>query len=66
MEDLLLERSPKFWEMIARARKGKAVSIETLQGELKGPGKPARQARTRTGKTAKAGSGGRPATRRTV
>ena len=31
MEDLLLERSEKFWTMIARARAGKAVSLATVR-----------------------------------
>ena len=34
IEDLLLERSEKFWEMIARARQGKSVAIETLRKQL--------------------------------
>jgi len=34
MEDLLLERSEKFWTMIARARAGKAVSLETVRRRL--------------------------------
>ena len=34
LEDLLLERSERFWEMIARARRGKSVAIETLRKEL--------------------------------
>ena len=34
LEDLLLERSPRFWEMIARARRGKAVSLEAVTREL--------------------------------
>jgi prevent-host-death family protein len=34
LEDFLLERSPKFWEMIARARKGKSVSLESVRGRL--------------------------------
>lgn len=34
VEDLLLERSEKFWTMIARARAGKAVSLETARRRL--------------------------------
>lgn len=37
LEDLLLERSPKFWEMIARAREGKSVSLATVRRRLTGP-----------------------------
>lgn len=35
LEDYLLERSEKFWKMIARARKGKSVSIESVKRQLK-------------------------------
>ncbi len=35
LEDLILERSDKFWEMIARARKGKAVSLEAVRRRLR-------------------------------
>jgi hypothetical protein len=34
IEDLLLERSDRFWAMIARARRGKPVSIETLRKQV--------------------------------
>lgn len=34
MEDLLLERSQKFWTMIARARAGKAVSLSSVRRQL--------------------------------
>ena len=34
IEDLLLERSDAFWEMIARARKGRAISIESVRKSL--------------------------------
>jgi antitoxin (DNA-binding transcriptional repressor) of toxin-antitoxin stability system len=34
LEDYLLERSPKFWAMIRRARRGKSVSIEQVRKEL--------------------------------
>ena len=36
IEDLLLERSERFWEMIARARHGKPIAIETLRMEVEG------------------------------
>ena len=43
IEDLLLERSERFWAMIARARRGKPIAIETLRKEItgrrKGPGR---------------------------
>lgn len=35
LEDFLLERSDKFWEMIGRARKGKAVSIDAARRGLR-------------------------------
>ena len=38
VEDLLLERSPRFWEMIARARRGKPIAIETLRKQVQGRG----------------------------
>jgi prevent-host-death family protein len=34
LEDYLLERSPKFWAMIRRARRGKGVSIEGVRKRL--------------------------------
>jgi len=34
IEDLLLERSDRFWEMIARARRGKPIAIEALRGQV--------------------------------
>ena len=34
LEDYLLERSPKFWAMIRRARRGKSVSLEHVRKEL--------------------------------
>jgi prevent-host-death family protein len=34
LEDYLLERSPKFWAMIRRARKGKSVSLQQVRKEL--------------------------------
>ena len=46
IEDLLLERSERFWDMIARARRGKPIAIETLRKEVAGrrpaPGRTAR------------------------
>jgi prevent-host-death family protein len=56
IEDLLLERSERFWEMIARARRGKPIAIEALRRQVapprKGRGKPSGQrvrARKRNG-----------------
>lgn len=37
IEDLLLERSELFWEMIARARKGRPVSLESFRNRLGAP-----------------------------
>ena len=34
IEDLLLERSGRFWDMIARAREGKPIAIETLRKQI--------------------------------
>lgn len=34
LEDYLLERSPKFWAMIRRARRGKSVSLARVRREL--------------------------------
>ncbi|HXW23763.1 MAG TPA: type II toxin-antitoxin system Phd/YefM family antitoxin [Xanthobacteraceae bacterium] len=52
LEDLLLERSERFWAMIRRARRGKPVAIETLRKQVTGrrppPGRTAR-ARPRRG-----------------
>ena len=36
IEDLLLERSERFWEMIARARRGKPIAIEDLRRQIEG------------------------------
>ena len=36
IEDLLLERSERFWAMIARARRGKSIAIETLRKQVNG------------------------------
>lgn len=35
MEDYLLERSPKFWAMIRRARRGKSVNLAQVRKELR-------------------------------
>mgnify|MGYP001588511376 CR=1 FL=1 len=34
LEDYLLEHSEKFWRMIARARKGKSVSLDAVRRNL--------------------------------
>jgi prevent-host-death family protein len=34
IEDLLLERSERFWAMIDRARRGKPIAIETLRKQV--------------------------------
>jgi prevent-host-death family protein len=34
IEDLLLERSKRFWAMIARARRGKPIAIEALRKQV--------------------------------
>jgi prevent-host-death family protein len=34
LEDYLLERSPKFWAMIRRARRGKSVALNQVRKEL--------------------------------
>jgi len=34
LEDYLLERSPKFWAMIRRARRGKSVGLEQVRKQL--------------------------------
>jgi prevent-host-death family protein len=36
IEDLLLERSERFWAMIARARRGKPIAIESLRKQVTG------------------------------
>ena len=36
VEDLLLERSERFWAMIAQARRGKPVAIEALRKKVGG------------------------------
>lgn len=35
LEDYLLERSEKFWDMISRARREKSISLENVKKELK-------------------------------
>lgn len=39
IEDLLLERSQRFWEMIGRARRGKPIAIDTLRRQIGRPGR---------------------------
>jgi prevent-host-death family protein len=39
IEDLLLEHSGKFWDMIARARQGKPIAIETLRRRIEPRGR---------------------------
>ncbi len=34
IEDLLLERSERFWDMIARARQGRPIGIDTLRRQV--------------------------------
>jgi prevent-host-death family protein len=36
LEDLLLERSERFWAMIRRARRGKPIAIEALRKQITG------------------------------
>jgi prevent-host-death family protein len=36
VEDLLLERSERFWAMIDRARRGKPIAIEALRSQITG------------------------------
>jgi prevent-host-death family protein len=36
VEDLLLERSERFWAMIDRARHGKPIAIEALRSQITG------------------------------
>jgi len=44
LEDLLLERSEAFWKMIARARKGKSLSMDEVRKKLRiGTGKKTRR-----------------------
>jgi hypothetical protein len=50
LEDLLLERSERFWAMIARARQGKAVSLDRAVAKIglrKGTRAPGRAPRKR-------------------
>jgi prevent-host-death family protein len=44
LEDLLLERSPKFWAMIRRARQGRPVPLSVARRRL-GAGSGARRGR---------------------
>jgi hypothetical protein len=46
-ETLLLERSERFWTMISRARRGKAIAIETLRKQVTGRPSGGRTARSR-------------------
>jgi prevent-host-death family protein len=57
LEDLLLERSERFWGMIARARRGKAITIETLRNQVTGS-RPSRlrTARSRSRRNKRAGT----------
>jgi prevent-host-death family protein len=34
IEDLILERSERFWAMIARARRGKPIALDTLRRQI--------------------------------
>jgi prevent-host-death family protein len=34
IEDLLLERSERFWDMIARARRGRPIAIDALRKQI--------------------------------
>jgi prevent-host-death family protein len=54
VEDLLLERSERFWAMIARARRGRPIAIETLRYEVTGrPAKRRRAAASRSRRRAR-------------
>jgi hypothetical protein len=53
IEDLLLERSERFWAMIDRARRGKPVVIETLRKQVTGRRTTAKR-RKRAGRTRRA------------
>jgi prevent-host-death family protein len=57
VEDLLLERSERFWAMIARARRGKPIAIETLRKEVTGQPSGARTARSRSRRNKRVGTG---------
>jgi prevent-host-death family protein len=50
IEDLLLERSERFWAMIARARRGKPVAIDTLRKQVSGRRTRGRTAVSRSGR----------------
>jgi hypothetical protein len=52
IEDLLLERSERFWAMIARAQRGKSIALETLRKQVAGgqrSGGPAARSKKRVG-----------------
>lgn len=51
LEDLLLERSPKFWDMIRRARQGRPVPLAVARRTL-GSGRRARRPRRPDGAAA--------------
>jgi prevent-host-death family protein len=55
IEDLLLERSPRFWDMINRARRGKPIAIDVLRKQIGQPGPRGRRSgpRGRAGRGAK-------------
>jgi prevent-host-death family protein len=53
IEDLLLERSERFWAMIDRARRGKPVAIEALRKQVT-RGRPAAKRRKRAGRAGRA------------
>jgi prevent-host-death family protein len=50
VEDLLLERSERFWAMIARARRGKPIAIEALRKQVTGQPSGGHTARSRSGR----------------
>jgi prevent-host-death family protein len=56
IEDLLLERSDRFWEMIARARRGKPVALETLRRQVRPKGSSGKIGRPRAGARRSAGA----------
>jgi prevent-host-death family protein len=39
IEDLVLERSERFWDMIARARRGRPIAIDALRRQVDRRGK---------------------------
>jgi prevent-host-death family protein len=58
IEDLLLERSERFWAMIARARRGKSIAIDTLRKQVAARG-PSRRGAARSRSRAKKRTGTR-------